>query len=96
MMLFQNPSKLISLLDRLFLCVEDIQSSWSVHLSVLSMLIPEYRENGLNMDALTAVLKSRMNVITKESDIQNISFINHDLNIHFFIRYSFIIQKECE
>ena len=89
-MLYQEPTKLIVLLNRLFLCNEDMQSSWSVHFTILARLLPGYRGQWLDMNKLSREVNTIISMIDKQDDIQEISLItSNELNNTWMIISSF-------
>ena len=73
-MLYRKPKKLILLLDRLFLCIEDVQSSWSVHFTILARILRGPRGKWTDVDELSEEMMTIIESLRTKNEIPKISY----------------------
>ena len=67
-MLIQQPAMISTLLNRLFLRMEDSQLSWSMRLAVLSTILPDNASRIQSMETMIALMMKLVERIREEKE----------------------------
>ena len=93
-MLCRKPSELILLLNRLFLCIEDMQSSWSIHFTILARVLPGYRGKWTDVNNLSKEMITVMGLIREKEKVLEISFDTHyRIYLSFYLSHHLFINN---